>query len=62
MPRRPAALRLSGLFVLLLVVCAPVVALFVDRNPALFVLDEFAYADYLSTRKSGPLPAGSSTL
>jgi hypothetical protein len=39
--------RLAALFVLLLLVCAPVVALHVDRNRPLFVLDEFAYADYL---------------
>ncbi|MDQ3896322.1 MAG: glycosyltransferase family 39 protein [Actinomycetota bacterium] len=45
--RRPAALRLAGLFLILLLVCAAVVALHVDRNPALSVLDEFAYADYL---------------
>jgi len=40
-------LRLVGLFVILLVICTPVVALSVDRNRPLFVLDEFAYADYL---------------
>ena len=45
--RGRAALRLAGLFLVLLVLCAPVVALQADRNPALFVLDEFAYADYL---------------
>ena len=44
---RQGALRLAGLFLLLLVVCTPVVTLHVDRNPALSVLDEFAYADYL---------------
>jgi hypothetical protein len=54
-PRRPVALRLAGLFLLLLVVCIPVVALFVDRNPALFVLDEFAYADYLYKIDDGQL-------
>jgi hypothetical protein len=53
MPRRPAALRLGGLFLLLLVVGAPVVTLSVDRNPALFVLDGFAYADYLYKIDSG---------
>ena len=43
----PAAVRLAGLFTLLLLVCLPVVALQVDRNRPLSVLDEFAYADYL---------------
>lgn len=47
--------RLAGLFVLLLVACAPLVALSVDRNPALFVLDEFAYADYLYKIDDGRL-------
>lgn len=47
--------RLAGLFVLLLVACAPLVALSVDRNPALFVLDEFAYADYLYKVDDGHL-------
>jgi len=54
-PRRRAALRLGALFLLLLVLCAPVVALAVDRNPALFVLDEFAYADYLYKIDDGRL-------
>ena len=54
-PRRPAALRLGALLLLLLIVCAPVVALAVDRNPALFVLDEFAYADYLYKIDGGHL-------
>jgi hypothetical protein len=53
MPRRPAVLRLGGLFLLLLVLGAPVVAVSADRNPALFVLDEFAYADYLYKIDSG---------
>lgn len=44
---RVRAGRLLGLFLVLLIVSVPVVALHVDRNPALFVLDEFAYADYL---------------
>lgn len=35
--------------------CGPVVALAVDRNPALFVLDEFAYADYLYKIDEGHL-------
>lgn len=52
---RHLALRLGGLFLLLAVLCAPVVALFVDRNPALFVLDEFAYADYLYKIDDGHL-------
>lgn len=47
--------RLAGLFVLLLLACAPLVALSVDRNPALFVLDEFAYADYLYKIDDGHL-------
>jgi hypothetical protein len=51
--RRGRALRLAGLFVVLLLLCAPVVALHADRNPALFVLDEFAYADYLYKIDSG---------
>src|SRR5215210_4643318 len=50
-----AGLRLGGLFLLLLVACAPLVALSVDRNPALFVLDEFAYADYLYKIDDGHL-------
>lgn len=53
--RSRRALRLAALFVLLLVVCAPVVALHADRNRALFVLDEFAYADYLYKLDSGRL-------
>jgi hypothetical protein len=52
-PKR--GLRLAGLFVVLLLLCAPVVALHADRNPALFVLDEFAYADYLYKIDSGHL-------
>lgn len=40
---------------MLLLLCAPVVALHVDRNPALFVLDEFAYADYLYKIDAGQL-------
>ena len=40
-------LRLVALFGLLLLICVPVVALHVDRNRPLSVLDEFAYADYL---------------
>lgn len=47
--------RLAVLFVLLLVACAPLVALSVDRNPALSVLDEFAYADYLHKIDDGHL-------
>lgn len=54
-PRRRAAVRLGGLFLLLLVLGGPVVALSVDRNPALFVLDEFAYADYLYKIDDGHL-------
>src|SRR5688572_1481086 len=53
--RRHAGLRLAGLFLPLLFVCAPLVALSVDRNPALFVLDEFAYADYLYKIDDGHL-------
>ena len=53
--RRHAGRRLGGLFLLLLVLCTPVVALSVDRNPALFVLDEFAYADYLHKIDDGHL-------
>ena len=52
-PPGPAGLRLAGLFLVLLVVCTPVVALHVDRNRALSVLDEFAYADYLHQIDSG---------
>ena len=51
----PAALRLAGLFALLLLVCLPVVALHVDRNRPLSVLDEFAYADYLRKIDDGHL-------
>jgi hypothetical protein len=47
--------RLVGLFALLLVVCIPVVALHVDRNRPLSVLDEFAYADYLHQIDDGHL-------
>ena len=54
-PRPHAGRRLGGLFLLLLLLCAPVVALSVDRNPALFVLDEFAYADYLYKIDDGRL-------
>ncbi|MGI8809278.1 MAG: hypothetical protein ACR2KK_15860 [Acidimicrobiales bacterium] len=53
--RRRGAARLIGLFVLLLAVCAPVVALHADRNRALSVLDEFAYADYLYKVDGGRL-------
>ncbi len=53
--RRDVALRLGGLFVVLLLLCAPVVALHADRNTALFVLDEFAYADYLYKINAGHL-------
>ena len=48
-------IHLAGLFVLLLAVCAPVVALHVDRKQGLFVLDEFAYADYLHKLDRGRL-------
>jgi hypothetical protein len=47
--------RLAGLFLVLLIACAPLVALSVHRNPALFVLDEFAYADYLYKIDDGHL-------
>lgn len=50
---RRRLLRLGALFALLLLVCAPVIALHADRNRALFVLDEFAYADYLYKIDSG---------
>ena len=52
---RRRLLRLAGLFLLLLAVCLPVVVLHVDRNEALFVLDEFAYADYLHKIDDGHL-------
>lgn len=48
-------LRLAGLFAVLLVVCGVVVALHVHRNRALFVLDEFAYEDYLHKIDEGHL-------
>jgi hypothetical protein len=48
-------LRLVGLFLLLLAVCAPVVTLHVDRHHPLFVVDEFAYADYLHQIDEGDL-------
>jgi hypothetical protein len=38
---------LAGLFAVLVVLCAPVIGLHVHHHRALFVLDEFAYADYL---------------
>lgn len=44
--RHPAVAAL-GLFVLLCILCAPVVALHERRAHPLFILDEFAYADYL---------------
>ena len=47
MRRRPRAVARAGLFVLLLGICAPVVALHVRHHDRLSVLDEFAYADYL---------------
>ena len=53
--RRNRLLRLGGRFVLLLAVCLPVVTLHVDRHHALFVLDEFAYADYLHQIDGGDL-------
>src|SRR3954454_20422424 len=53
-PRRRAA-RLGGLFLLLLALCTPVVALHAHHNRPLFVLDEFAYADYLYKIASGHL-------
>lgn len=46
---------LVALFGILLAVCVPVVALHVDRNEALSVLDEFAYADYLQKVHGGQL-------
>jgi hypothetical protein len=48
-------LRLGGLFLLLLAACVPVVTLHVDRHRPLFVLDEFAYADYLHKIDDGRL-------
>jgi hypothetical protein len=53
--RRNRLLRLGGRFVLLLAVCLPVVTLHVDHHHALFVLDEFAYADYLHQIDGGDL-------
>ena len=52
---RPRPLCVLGLFVLLLLVCIPVVTLHADRNRALSVLDEFAYADYLHKIDRGQL-------
>jgi hypothetical protein len=52
---RPRPRRALGLFALLLVVCIPVVTLHADRNQAFFVLDEFAYADYLHKIDAGHL-------
>ena len=54
-PRGSSAKRLAGLFLLLLLICAPVITLHADRNRALSVLDEFAYADYLHKIDSGRL-------
>lgn len=51
----PRPLRLLGLFAVLLAVCLPVVALQADRNRPFFVLDEFAYADYLHKIDDGQL-------
>lgn len=48
-------MRLGGLFLLLLAVCLPIVTLHVDRHRPLFVLDEFAYADYLHKIDAGHL-------
>jgi hypothetical protein len=39
--------RVLGLFLVLFTLCAPVVALHARKSQPLFVLDEFAYADYL---------------
>lgn len=57
---RPAAshrplLRPLGLFLLLLALCAPLVALHESKSKPLFVLDEFAYADYLQKVHDGQL-------
>ena len=52
-PRRPGWLWRTGVFVLLLAVCVPVVALYIQRNRPLFIVDEFAYADYLYKVHSG---------
>ncbi len=52
---RPWPVRVLGLFALLLLVCIPVVTLHADRNRAFFVLDEFAYADYLHKIDAGRL-------
>ena len=52
---RPWPVRVLGLFGLLLLVCIPVVTLHADRNRAFFVLDEFAYADYLHKIDDGQL-------
>jgi len=41
------------LFLLLLALCVPLVALHVQRDRALFVIDEFAYSDYLYKVHSG---------
>ena len=52
---RPWPARVLGLFALLLLVCIPVVTLHADRNRPFFVLDEFAYADYLHKIDDGQL-------
>jgi len=52
---RRGPLRLLGIFTVVLLVCIPVVTLHADRNRAFFVLDEFAYADYLHKIDGGQL-------
>lgn len=50
--RRPGMAGL-GLFVLLLALCVPTVALEIHKNHPLFILDEFSYADYLQKVHDG---------
>ena len=50
---RPRWLSHAALYILLLALCAPMVALHIQRNRPLFVIDEFAYADYLYKVHSG---------
>ncbi len=53
--RRRRGVAPLGLFALLLAVCAPLVALNESKNQPIFVLDEFAYADYLHKVHDGQL-------
>lgn len=50
---RSSAAVILGLFLLLFMMCAPVIALHEQASRPLFILDEFAYADYLQKVHDG---------